>query len=512
MSQPLIRDRLWSPAAVAAAILLYLGLHFAARLAMAPTLGIDDAEQALFAQQFAWGYRFRQPPLFTWLLLQVFGLFGTNILSVSIVRYVLLAVCYGCFYLTARRCIADPRLAGLAVLSNALIYVFAFFSHHDLTHTTALAASIAATFYVFVRLADAPTLPNYVLLGLCLGVGMLSKWNFAILATALPLACLVLPAYRPLVLSIRTVAAVLAFAAVVSPSLAWLYANVGSFSALAVDITGARPAAGWASTVVQGSGELAAALVVFPQPFLLIFLAVFGATLWRGVKAPAAAAAPAVRAEFLGVVMLIAIALHWILVPTIGAVAFTERWMQPALMILPVFLFALVERGRPSNRAIAVYLGIVALFVAVAFGARIVRYAQGADYCGSCRALAPFAALSDQLRAAGLAPGTLVTDSFHVGGNLRVGFPDSRIVVPGFPAAVWPGPTDAGRCMAVWRADDPVDDRMPAAIAAYLADPLAGDPAAPHIAGSVEANMIGSQTRVLRLRYTVYDDPQGDCR
>ena len=53
---------------VLSVILFYLAVHFAIRMAMGPALATDDAEQALFAQHFAWSYRYRAPPLFTWLL------------------------------------------------------------------------------------------------------------------------------------------------------------------------------------------------------------------------------------------------------------------------------------------------------------------------------------------------------------------------------------------------------------------------------------------------------------
>ena len=224
---------LWSsPAFVAGAILVYLAAHFAARLAMAPTLGIDDAEQTLFAQHFVWGYRFRQPPLFTWMLLPAFSVFGVNIVAVSVLRYLLLGLGYGFMYLTARRVIADPACAALAVFSYALIYVFAYYAHHDLTHTTALATAIAATFYVFTRLADRPSLGHYLLFGLCIGVGTLTKWNFLMLAVGLPLTCLVLPRYRRLVLTWKALPAMAMAGLAVLPGALWMLTHVDSFGGL----------------------------------------------------------------------------------------------------------------------------------------------------------------------------------------------------------------------------------------------------------------------------------------
>ncbi len=504
----------WStPAFVAGAILLYLIAHLAARLAMAPTLGIDDAEQTLFAQHFVWGYRFRQPPLFTWLLLPAFEVFGVNIAAVSVVRYLLLGAGYAFIYLTARRVIADPACAALAVFSYAMIYVFAYYAHHDLTHTTALATAIAATFYVFTRLAERPSLAHYLLFGLAIGVGTLTKWNFLMLAVGLPLTCLVLKDHRRLVLTWKSLPAMAVAGLVVLPSAVWMLTHVGSFGGLAADITGAKAAQSWGGAMVEGTVELALAVIAFPMPLLVLFLAALAVPLWRGRHiVHAAPAAGGIGARFLGVLMLIIIALHWLLVPTLGATAFAERWMHPALMILPVFLFALVAEGRPRPRAIGVYLGMVVLLVVLAFAARIVVFALGSDHCGSCRALAPFAELTGQLRDAGFERGTILASDFHVGGNLRVAFPDSRVILPAYPLEVWPSESHGGQCMVVWREDGTPADAMPPPYNAFLAARLRADPEAPHRSGRVAANMLGSETRVMTLRYRLYDEAAGDCR
>ena len=505
---------LWStPAFVTGAILLYLVAHLIARLAMAPTLGIDDSEQALFAQHFAWGYRFRQPSLFTWMLLPAFEVFGVNIAAISVLRYLLLGLGYAFMYLTARRVIADPACAALSVFSFALIYVFAFYAHHDLTHTTALSTAIAATFYVFVRLAERPSLARYLLFGLVIGIGALTKFNFLMLAVGLPLTCLILQDYRHLVLTWKSLPAMALAGLVVLPSALWMLTHVASFGGLAADITGAKATQSWGGAMVEGSVELALAVLAFPQPLLPLFLAALALPMWRG-RATVFQTAPsgAIGARFLGVLMLVIIVQHWLLVPTLGATAFAERWMHPALMILPVFLFALVAEGRPSRRAVAAYLGMIVLLVAVAFAARIVVYARGADHCGSCRALAPFAELTDQLRAAGFRRGTILADDFHVGGNLRVAFPDSRVILPTYPLAVWPEDGGGRQCLVVWRVGDPSADALPAAAGNFLAERLSADPDAPHSAGHVAANMLGSETRVMTLRYRLYDDGPGDCR
>ena len=122
------------------------------------TLGIDDAEQALFAQEFSWSYRTRAPPLFTWLLIGARQ--GSRRQHLHDQPDPLRAARRHLRLRLRDRAAADraiPRLSALAVYSFAAIYMFAFYSHHDLTHTTMMTAMLAVAWYVFVRLAASPT-------------------------------------------------------------------------------------------------------------------------------------------------------------------------------------------------------------------------------------------------------------------------------------------------------------------------------------------------------------------
>jgi 4-amino-4-deoxy-L-arabinose transferase-like glycosyltransferase len=394
-------------ATVALLILGYLAVQLAVRLLTSPTLGTDDAEQALLAQRFAWGYQLRQPPLYTWLLLPAMSAVGPNLVALSLVRYLLLGVTFFCMYGVARRWITDPRLSALAVLSYAAIYMFGYYAHHDLTNTTSLAAAIAASFYAFARLVERPTAARYLVLGVCFGLGLLAKWNFVMLALGLPLTCLLHRRFRALVLDPRLLLALAAMALVATPTALWALAQNQGVGPAATAVLVDRPGRGFWSRLAAGTTALARVTLAYPMPFLVLFLLTFGGALWRArsvaVPATEEPGRPRVTPGFLGSLIAVILALHWLLIPTLGAVAFTEHWMHPALMILPVFLFALVERGRPTPRALRTYLTLLALVVAVALGARTLHYLLGADHCRRCRDLVPFGALAGQLRAAGFA-------------------------------------------------------------------------------------------------------------
>lgn len=507
----------------------YLLTHIGVRLWIGPGLGVDDAEQALFAQHWLPTYRMRAPPLFTWALVALSPVTGVGVAVISLLRYLLLAMVLGFTYLTARRLIRDQRLAALATFSVTAIYVFGYYSHHDLTHTTTLSAFLAASWYVFVRLCETPSLRWYVTLGVCFGLGTLGKWNFAVFALALPLACLLDPAYRRLVLNWRIIPAGLVAAAIVLPSALWAL-QMGP--AVGDGMTGVlgRPSGSLAWVMVKGTVSLAVATLVYPLPFLIFFLAAFGALAWRGLRAPAAPAGalePVPSAALLATVMVTAIALHWLLVPLARATEFPERLLQPALLILPVYLFMLVERGLGGSEApvrlIRNYGLTLAAVAGVALAARIGIHAAGADYCRTaCRDLIPAADLAAGLRKAGFSGrGTVVVRDIHLGGNLRVQLPEARFMATVYPPTVWPrsvprpanGPAAAGtgQCLAVWNDLKGQAEQQRADIRTYLTGELGLPAGAKGRTGEVSARYAGSE-RTYRVLYELYDAPQGDCR
>ncbi len=504
-----------SPPIIFALIAAYLIGHFVLRLLLSPTLGMDDAEQTLFAQHWAFGYRFRQPPLFTWILLPVTALVGPGVLATSLVRYLLLGITFIFIYCTARQCLSDQRMAGLAVLSLTLIYVFGYYAHHDLTHTTALSATIALALYLAVRLARNPSWMAYFLLGLVFGLGLLSKWNFVMLAIGLPIACLLHPKFRSLILTPKLLIAMASMAVIVTPTALWMTVHGQSIDGVSSHILSRSSHVDHLALWLEGGYALLRSIALFPLPFLPLFLLVFGQNVLAGVGKPAPTQQASLAPSLFGRLILVTLALHALLIPLVGAVNFTERWMHPALMVLPIVLIAFAERMMPSKRQIALYLGIIAILVAVAAGARLYRYSEGVDDCGRCREFAPFAELAEGIRDAGFARGTIIADGMHIGGNLRMLFAESRVVDPAFPRTLWP---DADKdsasdgCLLIWRADGDTSDERRDLMRAYAKQELGLAESATFSEGRLNALLLGSLERRYVLGYELYREDTGGCR
>ena len=88
-----------------------------------------------------------------------------------------------------------------------------------MTHSVLLTSVAAATLWVFIRLLKTGARRYYVGFGLCIGLGMLSKYNYAIVLLPMVLAALSTARFRSRIGSSRIFLSGLAFAAVFGPHL-----------------------------------------------------------------------------------------------------------------------------------------------------------------------------------------------------------------------------------------------------------------------------------------------------
>lgn len=514
------------PRFVVPAILVYLALHLAIRMAIGPSLSVDDTFQSLFSQRYAWAYGYRTSPLPAWMMATIAYVLPVNAFSNSLQRYALLGIFYLFVYLTARRLIADPRLSALALYSFAAIGSFAESSHHNLTHSTALAAMLAVAWYVFLRLAAAPRLGWYLALGAIFAFGPLAKWNFAIFAASLPLACLTTRETRSLVLTWKVLPAAAVTAAMVLPTLlATLAIDSGGQGLLFVLQAEGGPSL---ARAVAGSLKLLEAVIIFALPFYLITAAILGLPVWRGLRrlrggggittttaepqpAPSDGTRPFVIV--IGVTMAIGLALLWGIVLVLGATEFKVRYLYPVLPILPVWVFMLIERGRPSARALQLFALVMAALVVFVAGKRLTLLKDAGD-CGICLEWRPYGVFAEQISQAGFAgEGTILTDGV-IGGNMRTHFPNARIIVPTDAPESLPAPSGTIQCLLIWPAEEDIEigETSLPHLEAHLVNAQQGTAEAPHQDGTAAAPMHEPVDRTFRIHYRLYDEPNGDCR
>ena len=443
-----LKPSLDTTAGVALLLAIYAVVFLLLRLAISPTVGVDDVEQAVLAQGWRLVYNPEQPPVFTWMVLGLSKLFGPGLFTFSLLRYALLFLTYLFLYLVARDLIEDRRLAALGALSPIYIYYVGWGAHLGFTHTALLAVACGGTAYAFLRLIRTGAWGDYLALGLMLALGFNSKYNYGVLAAGLVFAGLLQPLSRRRILNPRFGICLASAVVLTVPPLLWVAREAGSAQAFMTIYTHQDvPYHGSVPRGLVGLWSMVRASAGFISPWWLVVLPLFPQGL-RGLKQRAVKDFDAGR--LLGHALLFAYALL-----VVGALSgklthFSVRWMHPVLLLLPVYYFYRVGRAGSTERQARRFqhwlLG-AAIVTAVLFG---IQGPVGPLLCGKCRWFEPYPKLADKLAAAGFTGGTIVAADENIAGNFRARFPDSRVIALPYARYLPPPRSQPGQCALVW--------------------------------------------------------------
>lgn len=423
---------------------LYVALHFTLRLVFSPVLGTDDVEQAICTQHLALGCDLRQPPLYSWLQWLVDQVAGPGLASIFLFKYALLFATYVFLFLAGERLFGNSFTAGIAALSLWLTYPFAVSVHQGVTHSLLLSLMLAASFYVALRLEQRRDMGSYLLLGLLLGLGVLSKYSFVLYASGLALAALSMPSYRRAVLDQRILLSLIIALAIVTPHGLWIWERLDAVSGALGGIGQAEAPASYAARVAAGLANIVSALIQFLAPLWLILLAFYP----KAFLPLASTGVPATR-QFLGRVLAYTIAMLALSVLAGGPIDLKPRWMHVAALLAPLYLFSRVEAaGYVLKRGyLAVLVALPILVVALWAAQTYIAPKLGK----ASRFHAPYDLIAATLRSAGFSRGTIVADGLHLAGNLRLAFPEARVLTPTY--AFFSPPvrgTGGGHCLLAW--------------------------------------------------------------
>ncbi len=439
---------------------LYVGIHFLVRLAMGGTLELDEAEQIVLAQGLAAGYT-TQPPLYTWLQWGVFQIFGHGVLGLAILKAGLIFSIYFFVWQIARRLISSYQMALLAAFGLILIPSVSWESIRDLTHSVLATAIAAATFFAVIRIYEDRSALAYLLLGGLLAAGMLSKYSFAVFVLSLLLAALSLPAWRGLLFDKRILLTVFAGTVVALPHLIWAIGHLNEIREFIGQQVHAESDGGFVSGVIAGLGSLAKNIAEFVLLLVLVVSLIFPRLYRR--RSDAANDHYLLVERFLLAALVVCLGL----ILFMGTTQFQSRWFQPLLILLPVYLLARADTEALSGRRKAIFSGVLLLFAGIII---VLRFGQFwlAPYMSDRpnRMQLPSMAIAEQVRQAGFESGTIISADNLEGGNLKLYFPDSRVLTARtefFNAAL---SHQSGQCLIVWKATK--HTAMPKRLRQYL--------------------------------------------
>ncbi len=184
-------------------------------------LFVDEAQYWVWGQNLDWGY-YSKPPLIGWVLRAVTDLAGSSSLFWVRVPGPVFHAVTALILIGAAREITDrgtAGLAGLAYITMPSVAVGSFLISTD----TILMPFFAGAVWVWLRLTKGGNLRLAVLLGLCVGLGMMAKYAAVYFIFGAVLGAVFVPAARIAWRDI-TVAAVV-FALVISPNVIWNLQN-----------------------------------------------------------------------------------------------------------------------------------------------------------------------------------------------------------------------------------------------------------------------------------------------
>ncbi|MDK4735071.1 glycosyltransferase family 39 protein [Rhizobium sp. CNPSo 3490] len=431
----------------------YFLLNIVLRIALPHTLDLDEAEQSFYSQYLLAGYG-PQPPFYNWLQYTIVSVTGISMWALSVPKNIILFGCYLFYGLAAREALKDRLLPPIAMLSLITLPQVGLMAQRELTHTVALLFATSLFLFGFFRTLRQPTIGSYLVIGIATGIGLISKYNFAILPFAAFIAVFPDRKWRSRLFDWRLLPAIAIAILIVLPHALWLPDNLARASLPTLKrMTAEHEAAAGLPRIGQGLLSLVIAVLGFVALPIVLFAAAFRRDIFRARSA----SSPMIRViERMMIVSLLAFVG---VVIVAGASDIHERWLDPCLLVLLIYLFLKLETaGFDLSAGLTRFRPVVPVFMVVILAILLLRIVA-IQYIGTyTRTNVPFSGYVAELTAT-RKPVLIVAETKFVAGNMKLEFPDVPVVIPFFRGSGVPEyATAKGPVLVIWRgetADDP---------------------------------------------------------
>lgn len=156
---------------------IYFLIQALQRILLGGTLEVDEAEMVLLADGWHWGYG-PQLPLYNWAQVLTFTLFGKTVAGLALLKGLVLWLAGAGMWFAMRAAFGGGRAAAAAALSLAFLPNVLWEFQRASSHSIALLAAVTWTLWAWFRLMSHQRGADWLLFGLILGLGGLSKANF----------------------------------------------------------------------------------------------------------------------------------------------------------------------------------------------------------------------------------------------------------------------------------------------------------------------------------------------
>jgi 4-amino-4-deoxy-L-arabinose transferase-like glycosyltransferase len=413
-------DRLFArkPDAVILLLAGYFLLEFFVRLAMPQGLRYDESQQAFFSQWLALGYD-SQPPLYNWVNATVVALFGLSVATLAFVKNAALFLVYVSYYKLARLVLKDKFFAAIATLSLFAIPQLSWEAQRDLTHTVAELLTVNLFLHAVIRTLKAPDIASYFLMGVALGLGMLSKYNFVLVPAAALVAVWFHPQGRSRIFDKRFLMTITVGLLIFLPHGLWLVHNLDLASGRTLGIMAQNAPASAISKFSAGPLKFVKLVILMGAPTLLLYALVFRGSFLKNLKQSDE------WTRFFEIFAAVLALSVLALIVAVGMTDLRDRWLLPFLLPLPIYLCLKMEAAGVNPDAFAKRFIYIPLALMLLIPAALLVRVTLPHWFKSYEAYnVPYDSFVEQVVASeGKQPGLAVTDDWLPAGNLKLQLP-----------------------------------------------------------------------------------------
>jgi hypothetical protein len=485
-------------------LVAFFAIHMLIRLFGTSNFSVDDTEAAVHVQAFQLYYSLRNPPLFDWLFYGLIQVTGLSVFTIQILKTALMTGAAVFFYLALRPGFRHRAALTAALASYGATAFYGWDIFQQFSHTVTLIFAMAFTFWALMRLVRAPQTIDYVFLGIGLGMGLLSKYLFALYFLALLVAAIRRPVYRPAILSARMGLTLVAGLVVVSPLLIGLWeARDALLGTLGGRVAGASSGPG-----LESFGFLILLTAEFWLPFAVILWIALARWPASAPAGETTAAVPEGEGDanlypLLRDATAIMVAVIFFAFFFLGTKIEGGRYLVVMFSLLPAAVFAGLDR-RPNFPRMAMerfFQGAIGFVVIIA----VFRFATflflSPPFClPRCVLFVDYTPVAAKIGTPDGKQNVILSNHVHIGSNLLRLVPNAKVVIDAYTAGSDLGiaPPAERNCYFVWFRNYRSADELPLETAlrqALRRDPLPSELAA---IGPIEFATVDWQTKILR--------------
>ena len=412
-------------------IFIYSMLQVILRVVISDSLLPDEAEQIIYAQRgFEWGYG-SEPPLYTWIQLIFLYLIPHKILALSLCKHLFLMTAYLFVFLAAKKVVDDDLFAVAITCSLFFMPVIVYEAQRDLSHSVLLLTMCAITLYLFLELIANPHMKIYIFIGVCVGLGCLTKYNYILFISVLIISWLCDRNFRRVFFAKRTILSIVIALIIVCGHLLWAYKFLGDANFTRKIETVEE------FSFIASFGRTLITFFSFTAIFLGAFVVFFPQELLRSSQAK--------WNKFL-CFHLASLVVLFVIVFVFQLYKIKTRWYLPFFFCLPLYAFPLIQKEQIQRKlkyyiAAAISVAIVimfALFLRIAFP----------DITGKYKRLhLPMRSMANFFTQQQYDRFLIIVENRSMAGTLQLYMPNSIVVTPGIP---WKKIPQHGGVLAVW--------------------------------------------------------------